>query len=1076
MQQQTIHATIDGRRNIQWVDHQILLDTDTLAQGYVKFHEGFTVDPSYTLTLDIVDPISGVINLGRQNTTVGATGAIALVEPIVLNANASMPQGGIVYGDGQTISFEGDFQLPTRKRLKIMSDTVLDGRGNNFSFGQDAQIIIDHGVTVTLKNMTITNLSNGYFKQMLTPLGPTSQVALQNVVFDLQDDMYFKLGKLYVHGDVLVSGEHTFMYRSSETSYIMPGASFVFDTGSTFNYNPTTTADSLITMLDSSSSIVFDGAHVESFSTPLRLTNGKLYFDNDVTVSSFIAMPSYGVASNLAFSSVLTGGGAIEPEEEQIADQYVNALAWTSDGKHLAVGLNADSGSELRVYSFSAGALTLIDDVSKNFTGKQSVLSVDWRTGDQYLAVGLENDFDDRPELRIYSFDSAANAQTLTQVDVSQNVGYDVNTVRWRSDGKYLAIGADNTGGVESELRVYEFDSSAETLINQAAVSFLSGHHVTSVAWRTTGVITVGCTSGTTYDIKTYDFSGTALTASTLNVEVGQTVNALDWEVTSTYLAVGVVDDSGSGNELCVYRYSMGSPDSLKALSSACTNTGQTVNTVHWSPDSKYLAVGFEHASGGGHEIRVYGFASEALTFLPGAAINFDSQDVNTVRWNNNGTYLSVGLSYGNENGIRVYSFDGTTLSLTDSEVARAQESAGVRYHTGYDLEIQTSPPLLNKYNVGQTVLTDVQSLGTSVNVNAVNWHPDGVHIAVGLSDDAGVGSELCIYEFDGTTGSESLVELSSLGVSTGQTINSVAWSSDGLHLAVGMSDDASTGNEIRVYVFDNTPGAQTLVEVAGTGKDTSTLSVYSVAWSPDGAYLAAGLTFGTGNELRVYSFNGTTLTEIDSVNGVTVNAVSWSPDGAYLAAGKRGTEDRVAIYSFDGNNLTFITKGEDEAWGLSVSWSPDGCYLAVGYGANADGEVRVYRFANRQLTKVATGEETGVGANSVHWSCDGAYLAAGLSGGSGSELRVYKFTGAALEEVTEAGQQLSVQPVKSVNWSPDGGYLVAGLALGGNDEIRVYRFGKTDYAWNPTGFIFDDVTVLAGAQITMYGNIEIDD
>lgn len=35
-----LYAAIDGTRNIQWVDHQVLFDTDTKAEGYLTYSNG----------------------------------------------------------------------------------------------------------------------------------------------------------------------------------------------------------------------------------------------------------------------------------------------------------------------------------------------------------------------------------------------------------------------------------------------------------------------------------------------------------------------------------------------------------------------------------------------------------------------------------------------------------------------------------------------------------------------------------------------------------------------------------------------------------------------------------------------------------------------------------------------------------------------------------------------------------------------------------------------------------------------------------------------------------------------------
>ena len=61
----------------------------------------------------------------------------------------------------------------------------------------------------------------------------------------------------------------------------------------------------------------------------------------------------------------------------------------------------------------------------------------------------------------------------------------------------------------------------------------------------------------------------------------------------------------------------------------------------------------------------------------------------------------------------------------------------------------------------------------------------------------------------------------------------------------------------------------------------------HSVAWSPDGQYLAVGTTNGS-NDLTIYSWNGQTLETLITASIAYVNSVAWSPNGQNLAVGTK--------------------------------------------------------------------------------------------------------------------------------------------------------------------------------------------
>jgi len=682
---------IDGTSSVAWKDTRVLFDTNDSAQGFVKFRDGFVVDHGWTTSLDITKSIGGVIDTGPGGINVGATGAIRLAGPIVLDPQATIPHGAMLYGDGNTIHFDGPFALPQNKRLRIMSDTVLDGRGNTFTFGHDAQIIIDHGVTVTLKNMTIKNTRNGYFKQIFTPLGPTSEVALQDVELNLCDDVYFKLGKLFIHDDVVVTGTPTFMYRSDKPVYIDKHASFIFDNGSHFNYNPTTDDENLVHMLDDSSSMFFNGSWLESFGTPLRLTTGMLCFDNDVTLSSKIERPIYWIGADTY---------VLRPINETVLDlkKYVsgigiNAISWHPNGRYLAVGRSSFSGNnQVYVYEFTGSDLLNIGV----FTGDNNAFanSVAWSPDGNYLAVGFWEGGISNPAkaVHVYQFTgSSLNSIGAVASSVNDKGAYSVD---WSPDGAYLAVGfSEDTG--DDEVHVYRFTGSSLDSIGVTASS-ANGEAARSVDWSPDGgylAVAFWEDSGDD-EVHVYRFAGSSLdsigaVASSIS---GEGARSVSWSPDGTYLAVGFTKDT-SDNEVQVYRFTGRSLVQTGAVVN--DTTGYGIPQLSWSPDGAYLAVGFFWHDGDYHgNVRIYRFSGHALQEV--GSIADAGGYFNAVGWSPGGAYFAAGFSSEADRELQVYHFgddsylwNSTGFIFGDDTYADGSRDLDVRVLGGAHVDIK---------------------------------------------------------------------------------------------------------------------------------------------------------------------------------------------------------------------------------------------------------------------------------------------------------------------------------------------------------------------------------------------------
>jgi serine/threonine protein kinase len=191
---------------------------------------------------------------------------------------------------------------------------------------------------------------------------------------------------------------------------------------------------------------------------------------------------------------------------------------------------------------------------------------------------------------------------------------------------------------------------------------------------------------------------------------------------------------------------------------------------------------------------------------------------------------------------------------------------------------------------------------------------------------------------------------------------------------------------------------------------------VYSLAYSPDGRYLASGSKdrtikiweVATGKQLR-------TLTG----HSHSVNSVVYSPDGRYLASGSG--DNTIKIWKV-ATKIWKVATGKElrtltgHSSGLSsVAYSPDGRYLA---SASSDKTIKIWEVATGKQLRTLTGHSHSV--NSVVYSPDGRYLA---SGSEDKNIKIWEVaTGKALRTLT--GHSYLVW---SVAYSPDGRYLASG-------------------------------------------------
>ncbi|KAG8788203.1 hypothetical protein FRC12_014833 [Ceratobasidium sp. 428] len=197
---------------------------------------------------------------------------------------------------------------------------------------------------------------------------------------------------------------------------------------------------------------------------------------------------------------------------------------------------------------------------------------------------------------------------------------------------------------------------------------------------------------------------------------------------------------------------------------------------------------------------------------------------------------------------------------------------------------------------------------------------------------------------------------------------------------------------------------------------------VYSVTYSPDGAYIASGSIDKT---VRIWDArNGRLVGQPLKGHKAGAASVAYSPDGSHIASGSYDKTIRI----WDAKTGQAMGRPLEGHTGsaYSVAYSPDGAYIASG---SDDHTVRIWdAHSGQPIGQPLKGHTYPV--YSVAYSPDGAHIA---SGSMDKTVRIWDAkTGQA------AGQPLQghTSYVHSAAYSPDGAYIVSGSS---DQTIRIW-------------------------------------
>jgi WD40 repeat protein len=208
-----------------------------------------------------------------------------------------------------------------------------------------------------------------------------------------------------------------------------------------------------------------------------------------------------------------------------------------------------------------------------------------------------------------------------------------------------------------------------------------------------------------------------------------------------------------------------------------------------------------------------------------------------------------------------------------------------------------------------------------------------------------------------------------------------------------------------------------------------STLSaVTALAFSPDGALLATGIEtsiVSPDDEIQLWDVaTRKPVTMFDAGTDTSVKAVAFSPDGRLLAVSTENPlilEEGKGAELWDVSNHKLITRFLDGTGNsLGVAFSPDGTMLAV---AGTGGAFQLWDLAARTLI-TALSVSTSSPVDAVAFSPDGSLLAADTDDGT-------QLWDLATRTMIAALPASTGNSVNSVAFSPDGTLLAVGTGSG---------------------------------------------
>jgi hypothetical protein len=253
-------------------------------------------------------------------------------------------------------------------------------------------------------------------------------------------------------------------------------------------------------------------------------------------------------------------------------------------------------------------------------------------------------------------------------------------------------------------------------------------------------------------------------------------------------------------------------------------------------------------------------------------------------------------------------------------------------------------------------------------------------------------------------------------------------------------------GTTHRLVYLDETISSTIIVQDFDHGS-----TVRSIAWSPNGNYVAVAGEVSNNINLRIYRFDTTQLTELTRCQYTwhTTNSlcsVQWHPSGNYIAiaGGISSSTHLIKVLSFDHESLAELigartTNNMAAGFIPDIAWTTDGTRLATAHYSTVATGPRIYSFNNNlTLSLYSSGGTTANEIYSCDISPDGAYISAGRS----AQIDTYSYYDSAGTLVNILNFAFATSPIRKIRWNHDGNFLAFGAD---NGDLKVLKLNENN-------------------------------
>ncbi|MBK8702387.1 MAG: WD40 repeat domain-containing protein [Saprospiraceae bacterium] len=386
------------------------------------------------------------------------------------------------------------------------------------------------------------------------------------------------------------------------------------------------------------------------------------------------------------------------------------------------------------------------------------------------------------------------------------------------------------------------------------------------------------------------------------------------------------------------------------------------INSACFSPDGLYILTASDDQKiklwdGSGRQQKIYrgheGFVYYAAFFPDGNSFLSAGEDQTIKRWK---TYskLAGRFSTGSDQSLSIMHLSPDGKYIITAAGSAIQAIAG----KDYDTEDNMWESILDLHNFAQPQSAFIWDTAGNL-LHTLSGHDNFIE-DIAVSNDGSLiatgSNKLILWNING---SEKEVLKSPQG-----SIFALAIAPDNRFIAFSQSDST--------VVCRNPDGKEFYLPHPGLVSD--------LCFSPDGKRLLTGCY---DDNLRIWDISGKHPSVMQTMSGKEgrIESVAWSPDGRYVAMGESGLKAKLTVFNVEGNQMfERIFSAENKTGGRAVNcitFSPDSRLVAAG----AEGGVaRIFNLSGADIQRLEDFNDEAI--NGVAFSPDGRWLWVGSRDG----------------------------------------------------------------------------------------------